>query len=65
MILSRVSARKIPTSGPFHSSATRLWNGTEPSLRDTCSQKCFLSDLQRKLTLENSVTERFNIDYTY
>ena len=37
-------------SGPraFHSSATRLWNKTEPSLRDTLSQKRFLRDLQRK-----------------
>ena len=26
----------------FHSSATRLWNKTEPSLRDTLSQKPFL-----------------------
>ena len=32
----------------FHSSATRLWNKTEPSLRDTLSQKRFLRDLQRK-----------------
>ena len=29
-------------AGTFHSSATRLWNKTEPSLRDTLSQKRFL-----------------------
>lgn len=44
----------------FHSSATRLGNKTEPSLGDTLSQKRFLRDLQRKIALENSVTERFN-----
>ena len=32
----------------FHSSDTRLWNKTEPSLRDTLSQERFLRDLKRK-----------------
>ena len=41
IILSRLSAKKIQ-AGTFHSSATRLWNKTEPSLRDTLSQKRFL-----------------------
>ena len=41
IILSRLSAKKIQ-AGTFHSSATRLWNKTEPSLRDMLSQKRFL-----------------------
>ena len=45
----------------FHTSVTRLWNGTESSLRNTLSQKGFLKDLQRKMMLENSITEH----YTY
>ena len=49
----------------FHSSATRLWNEAESSLRNTLSQKCFLKDLQRKMMLVNSITEHFNINYTY
>ena len=57
MILSRLSARKIHWGlRTLHSSAIRLCNKTEPSL-DTLSQKGFLRDLQRKTTLEYSVTE--------
>ena len=48
IILSPLSAKKISGLRTFHSSATRLWNKTEPSLRDTLSQKRFLRDLQRK-----------------
>ena len=46
----------------FHSSPNRLWNKTEQSLRDTLSQKRFLRDLQRKITLKDSVTEHFKIN---
>ena len=49
----------------FHSSATRLWNGIELSLRDTFSQKHFFRDLQKKMMQENSVAKHFDIDYTY
>jgi len=31
---------------PFHSSATRPWNRTEPSVGDTLSQKCFLAEFR-------------------
>lgn len=44
---------------------TYLWYETEPSLRDTISLKLFLKDLQRKITLENPITEHFNINYMY
>ena len=44
-----------PQNIPFqcHSSVEQNWT----FLRDTRSQKRFLRDLQRKTTLENSVTE--------
>ena len=37
----------------FHSSATRLCYRIEPSIKDTLSQKRFLMEIQRKMTLEN------------
>ena len=46
----RISSKCKKNSGlrSFLSSATRLWNKTEPSLRHTLLQKRFLTDLQRK-----------------
>ena len=49
----------------FHSSATRLWNETELSLRYISSHKRFIRDLQRKMILKNSAAEHFKINYTY
>ena len=66
-----INLKKILNSGlqTFHSSVsvTLLWNGTQPSLRDTYSLKRFLRDLHRKMTLEiyDSVTGHLSIDYTY
>ena len=37
----------------FHSGATRLCYRIEPSIKDTLSQKRFLMEIQRKMTLEN------------
>ena len=65
MILLRPSPRKISGLRTFHSSATCLWNETELSLRNMLTQKRFLKDLQRKMMLENFITEHFNINYTY
>ena len=56
MTLSRLSARKIQASEhPFQCHSSEQQNWTIP--RDTLSQKRFLRDIQRKTTLENSVTE--------
>ena len=66
MISSRLNVRKVQASiRTFHSSATRLWNETELSLRDISSQNRFLRDLQRKMILKNSAAEHFNINYMY
>ena len=48
----------------FHSSATCLWNETEPSLNSTLSHQRFLRP-PRKMILENFITEYFNINYAY
>ena len=42
--LTTPKCKKKKSLRTFHSSATRLWNKTEPSLRDTLSQKRFLRD---------------------
>ena len=60
MILSCQTARKIQASE--HSIPVPLVCGTKlikPSLRDISFH------LQRKITLENLITEYFNIKYTY
>ncbi len=49
----------------FQTSAIRLWNTVEVSLRDMLSHKQFVNKLEQKRLLENAQIQHFSIETTF
>ena len=49
----------------FQTSAIRLWNIVEVSIRDTISHKQFMNKLEQKRLLVNAKLQHFNIETTF
>ena len=57
--------KKVSGSRMFQTSAIRLWNPVEVSIRDTISHKQFMNKLEQKRLLENAKLQHFNIETTF
>ena len=57
--------KRISGCRTFHTSATRLWNNVDVSIRDTTSHKQFAGKVRQKLLRQNATLEHFVISSTF
>ena len=57
--------KRISGCRTFHTSATRLWNNVDVSIRDRTSHKQFAGKVRQKLLKQNATLEHFVISSTF
>ena len=57
--------KRISGCRTFHTSATRLWNNVDVSIRDTTSHKQFAGKVRQKLLKQNATLEHLVITSTF
>jgi len=57
--------KRVSGCRTFHTSATRLWNNVDVSIRDTTLHKQFTAKVRQKLLKQNATLEHFVISSTF
>ena len=63
--LALPKCKRVSGCRTFHTSATRLWNDVDVSIRNTTSHKQFTIKVRQKLLKQNATLEHFEICSTF